>query len=393
VINITEILKYWSYWDRAIPVSVPRKIVLPERLYDQLALVIQGVRRCGKSTLLSQMIQHYGLNKQHCIFINFEDARLIAHLDSTLLDSVVEYGRKIHTKEQKIPLFFFFDEIQNVSGWERWLNTQLERPSGNHFIITSSNSSLLSGELATSLTGRYTVLELFPFDFSEFSLATKSIDAQEYLQRGGFPMVLMFHDSKQLLQQYFQDIVEKDIRERLGARSAETVKSVIKMLFESLGSELSLRKISGVVGVSVDTVQSYIAGSEQAYLVFKCPLYSTSERKRERSNIKYYPIDTALRRAVITPTGRDAGKDLELITFLSLRRRTKNIFYWKGAKEVDFVAQTDKGIFPIQVSSEQPKERHYKAVEEFFSSYPYAQNPIFVGLEDLQESFSCFDVL
>jgi hypothetical protein len=165
------------------------------------------------------------------------------------------------------------------------------------------------------------------------------------------------------------------------------------MLFESVGSELSLRKIAGVVGISVDTAQSYIGACEQAYLVFRCPIFSFSGQKKERHGVKYYPIDTALRRAVISPSGQDLGKDLELATFLNLRRRTKRIHYWRGTREVDFVVQTDKGIFPIQVSFEAPKERHLKALEEFFAQFPQAQNPIYVGLEDLEESFSCFDVL
>ena len=131
---------------------MPRDIALPARLRDSLALVVQGVRRCGKSTLLTQMLERYRLNPRHCAFLNFEDPRLGQKLDHTLLDAWVAAFRTAHPRLRKA--YFFLDEIQGVAGWEKWLRTQLERPKDNYFVVTGSNAQLLAGELSGVLTGR-----------------------------------------------------------------------------------------------------------------------------------------------------------------------------------------------------------------------------------------------
>ncbi len=124
--RLLEITAYWSFWEDDVPTTVPRDVALPARLSDSLALVVQGVRRCGKSTLLAQMIDRYRLNPRHCAFLNFEDPRLGQRLDHSLLDAWVAAFRKSHPRLKKA--YFFLDEIQGVSGWEKWLRTQLERP-------------------------------------------------------------------------------------------------------------------------------------------------------------------------------------------------------------------------------------------------------------------------
>ena len=114
--HLREITAYWSYWDGEVPASVPRRVSLPSHLRDSLALVVQGVRRCGKSTLLAQMIEHYRLNPKHCAFLNFEDPRLGQPLDHTLLDAWVAAFRSAHPRLKKA--YFFLDEVQSVKGWE-----------------------------------------------------------------------------------------------------------------------------------------------------------------------------------------------------------------------------------------------------------------------------------
>ena len=340
---------------------------------------------------------HYKLDPKHCLYINFEDARLIGNLDTGLLDGLLTYFRNQFSKD--VPLYFFLDEIQNVANWEKWMHTQLERPANNYFVVTGSNSALLSGELGSSLAGRNIVQELFPFNYSEYRLSKSTehgnSDAKSnitnFLKTGGFPLAQTYHNPTELLQQYFNDIIEKDVRARLNSPNSTPIKRVVKMLFESIGSELSLRKIAGNLGISVDTVQSYIDACELAYLVYKCPFFSYSERKRAPRNIKYYPVDTGLRRAIATQTGLDLGKDLEAAAYLNLRQRKKNIFYWKGKGEVDFVVQSNNSLVPIQVSMESPHERHFQAIEEFFAHFPQAEEPIYVGPNDLINDFTCFD--
>ena len=375
--RLREITAYWSYWDGRVPETVPRAVALPARLRDSLVLAVQGVRRCGKSILLAQMMARYRLDPRHCAFLNFEDPRLGHDLDHTLLDAWVAAFRSAHPRLKKA--YFFLDEIQGVTGWERWLRTQLERPNDNYFVVTGSNTELLSGELSGVLTGRHLTIELFPFDFAEYRHTRRKSTLEQYLHDGGFPEPLFLGDGDRLRQQYFSDIIERDIRERVGARSAVSIKQVVQMTLESAGAELSLRRIAGAAGIAVDTATSYLAACEAAYLVFSVPYFTYSDRKRAARNKKYYPVDTGLRRMVVTRTGNDRGRLLECAVHLELRRRGLRPSYWRGEGEVDFVVTTDRGIVPIQVSWEAPTERHHRALEAFYETFPHAQEALMIG--------------
>jgi len=162
---LNEVLEDWSFWKADPPIGLKRQITLPSKLHTDLALIIQGVRRGGKSTLLSQLPKHYDLPAAQCYFCNFEDPRLLDDLNYKILSRIVAIARDNIPSE---PCYFFFDEIQNVQEWEKWLHVQLERPKENYFILTGSNSCLLSGEFATALTGRHISIELFPFSFQEY---------------------------------------------------------------------------------------------------------------------------------------------------------------------------------------------------------------------------------
>ena len=375
--RLLEITDYWSFWDGDLPSSVPRDVALPSRLNDSLALVVHGVRRGGKSTLLAQMMERYRLNPSHCAFLNFEDPRLGQRLDHTLLDAWVTAFRNAHPRLKKA--YFFLDEIQSVTGWEKWLRARLERPKNNHFVVTGSNAQLLSGELASALTGRCLNVELFPFDLGEFRRVHPEGTLEDYLESGGFPEPLLVDHGDRLRQQYFSDIIERDIRERVGARSAVAIKQLVQMVFESAGAELSLRRLAAATGIAVDTSAGYLAACESAYLLFGVPYFAFSERKRSARNKKYYPIDTGLRRMAVTRTGADRGKLLECAVHLELRRRGLKPAYWRGQREVDFVVTTERGIVPIQVSWETPTDRHERALDEFYETFPQALEALRIG--------------
>lgn len=372
--ELLEIMKDWSFWDEPPPRSVSRSIAHWTALDSGVVTVIQGVRRSGKSTLLAQLMSQFGLSREACVFMNFEDPRLSQSLNFTLLDEILT----VATGRIEGPLTFFLDEVQSVTGWEKWLNSRLERPKGHTFVITGSNSQLLSGELATSLTGRHLTHELFPFSFDEFLRLKPKATLQQYLQYGGFPGPLQVSHPERLLQQYFQDIVEKDVRERLGAKSIHPIRSVAQMVLESTGSETSLRRIAGAIGISPETANQYITACENAYLFLSCPFFAFSESKRLRHNRKYYSIDTGMRRAVCSRTGADFGKDFENLVFLSLRKKSSHVSYWKGKGEVDFVVQSKSGVTPIQVTWEEPKPRHEESLASFYAEFPFAQEAIFV---------------
>ena len=382
--DLLKIVESWSFWQRPVPDSVPRTVDLPMELRPSLCLVIQGVRRCGKSTLLQQLIRHYGLDPAHCLFANFEDPRLSQLLSYTTLEQLVAAFRARNPGVEK--LCFFFDEIQEVEGWQRWLRTQLDQPGGNLFVITGPNANLLSGELSSTLTGRHLPIELFPFDLDELRRGQPEATLLDYLHSGGFPEPRTMPDGDQLLRQYFQDIVERDVRERLGARSSLAIRQVAQMAFESAGSEMSLRRIAAATGIAVDTAASYLEACEAAYLLFHCPFFAFSERKRASRNRKYYPVDPGLRRVVVTRTGSDQGKALECAVFLALRRRFRQISYWREGGEVDFVVQSGGRIIPVQVTWGQPEARHHRAMEAFYEHFPQAEETVFVSSRDFEEA-------
>lgn len=379
------ILEEWSFWTTLPKATFARHLTLPKKLSMDLVLIIQGVRRCGKSTLLTQLPAHYALPWTHCYFCNFEDPRLMDTLTHTLLSQIVSLARQAIPPTQ--PCYFFFDEIQHVQGWEKWIHTQLERPKQNYFILTGSNSCLLSGEFATALTGRHISLELFPFSFVEYKALCPQNTLEDYFTSGGFPRPLTFEQPYQLLQEYFNDIILRDVLKRVHARTPDAIKQVAKMAFESAGSELSLRKIAASTDLTVDTVKSYLEACEQAYLLFACPYFSFSERKQQLRQKKYYAIDTGLRHAVTNITGRDWGKDLELLVFLKLKQTYKRVSYWQELHrgEVDFIIMKHNTIVPYQVTLRHIEPRHEKALSAFYQAFPQAAEVIYITLDNAEK--------
>ncbi|MCB9630411.1 MAG: ATP-binding protein [Sandaracinaceae bacterium] len=382
--DVLEIAATWSFWDKPVPASVPRRVSTPAALRESLALVIQGVRRCGKSTLMRQLMDRYRLNPKHCLFVNLEDPRLANALTAETLESLVTAFRAKHPRVKR--LVFFLDEIQAVTGWERWLRSQLDRPAGHVFVVSGSNASLLSGELGAMLTGRHLTVELYPFDLQELRTARPKATLEDFLRDGGFPEPLELPEGDMLRRQYFHDIVERDIRERLAARSSRPIRQVVQMAYEAAGSELSMRRVAAAVGIATDTAGSYLDACEAAYLLFQVPYFATSERKRAQRNRKVYPIDTGLRRVVITPGSADRGKSLECATQLVLRRRFGEVMYWRGdGGEVDFVVQEGRRVIPVQVTWDEPQPRHEQALASFYETFPHADEAWWVTAETFSE--------
>lgn len=348
-------------------------------LEKDLVVAIQGVRRCGKSTLLRQIAHEQGILKK-AFFINFEDPRLSDILNHHLLDYLVKFHESM---PNTVPIFFF-DEIQNVDQWEKWLHIQLEKKKRS-FVITGSNSTLLSGKLGTSLTGRHLTYEVYPFSFFEFQKLKPNSSLIEYLNEGGFPRVLSFSNPEKLLREYFSDIIERDVRRHVAARSSQSLSQLAKAIFESTGSETSLRKMANIFDISPETVRKYLEAFESAYLCLPCPYFTYSERKSAVRSKKYYPIDLGMYSAIVTKTGMNLGKKLETVVFHSLLKKYSKVYYWKGKGEVDFVVETPKGVQPIQVSFEGKEPRHEEACKEFLAQHPNSLLPIYISKENAQK--------
>ena len=305
------------------------------------------------------------------------------HLAPELLDAIVAHARSRTRARAKA--YFFFDEIQNVPHWEKWLHKALTGANDCVFVLTGSNATMLSGELATTVTGRYRSYELFPFGLSEVRALRGKTPFEEYLRLGGFPVAVTDADPQGYLKELFRNIVLRDIASRVGARSPLGLMQTVTAVYQSVGSELSLRRLAGSVGLAVDTAGHYLAAAEQAYLLFACPYFSHSERQSARRNKKYYAVDTALRQSVSGTAGRDHGKNLENLVYLTLRRRGVPVSYWRDQGEVDFVAKIDERVVPIQVSWEGIAERHERALERFYERFPHAEEAVVVDAENAEE--------
>lgn len=341
------------------------------------AMVISGIRRSGKSTLLNQIISN--CYEKGVYYLNFEDERLVdfAVTDfNNLYETFLElYG------ERKV---FFFDEIQNVPKWEIFVRRMQDK--GCKFFITGSNASLLSKELGTKLTGRCVSIELYPFSFVEF-LSFKGYKLQknalsytaeraaikkhfaEYLKHGGMPEYLKYKDPT-LLKRVYEDILYRDIVARYDIKQVKVLRELGLYLLSNIGGLFSYNNLKKVLGVgSMNTIKSYADFLENSFLIFLINRFSYSLKQQFVANKKIYCIDNGLAESVAFQFSKNKGKFLENLVFLELKRRYPEIYYYKTANnlEVDFLVKSGrKDIALIQVAdnldSEKTKQRETGAL-------------------------------
>lgn len=325
--------------------------------------VISGVRRCGKSYLLKLFALQVA-TEYEILYLNFEDPRLLSFSadDFEVAYELFLGGIPDLTK----PIAILLDEPQMVDGWEHWANFFAEKP--NHLIgITGSNSKLLSSDLATYLTGRHRVIELFPLSFREVvgnSLLPFEGDREKkraqvqkhfdrYLKLGGFPRVWRSEDVE-LLGQYYKDIVLKDISTRKGTAPARVNMELGLYLMSNAAQQINKTKLAKLFGFKQQrTITKHISAFIDTYLFTEVKLFSPSPRKQMRSLSKYYPIDHALARQIRFTVFDDLSLSLEIMVAGELRRRGFEIFYWRSSKnyEVDFIARKmGQGLIAVQVS-------------------------------------------
>jgi len=307
------------------------------------ALIISGIRRCGKSTLLHQyLLKQSG----EFFYFHFEDIRLYNFQtnDFKLLDTVINNsGAKI----------LFFDEIQSVKGWELFVRQKLDA----HFkvVITGSNASLLSREFGTKLTGRHITKELFPFSYREFinfKRLKPSFDSLvAYMQNGGFPEFLQ-HGNIDTLKMLIDDIVYRDIVVRHSVKDASSVKRLLSYLLYNAANLTSPSKLTSVAGVkSSTTVLEYFSYFEDAYLIAQMHKFSYSAKAQALAPKKIYVCDAGLIRAGAVLLSENYGYFLENMVFIHLRRKQETMYYYNDHdKECDFViVRHNKPIAAIQV--------------------------------------------
>lgn len=309
------------------------------------AIIISGIRRCGKSTLLRQL----NLQQGECNYFNFDDRRAAGF-------SLSDFDRLDRAFEQLHPEIdcYYFDEVQNVAEWERYVRGKLDQ--GKKFVITGSNASMLSRELGTKLTGRHLTYELFPFSYTE---ALKMIGGspslstfKDYAGRGGFPEYVRY-GSEDILQQLFSDILYRDIVVRYGLRNTTVIEKLALYLLSNVGNEFTYSRLSKTFEVgSAHSIINYLRYFEDSYLLFTIPQFSFKYRQQQVSPKKIYGIDTGFIRANTISFTDDDGRLLENIVYIHLRRshRQGSIFYYKGKQECDFiVVEKHRPVKAIQV--------------------------------------------
>ncbi len=319
-------------------------------------ILITGVRRSGKSSLmkliLEDIILKFKIPISNVLYLNFEDERFV---DFTVKDFELLYETYLEIENPKGRYYFFLDEIQNVKGWEKWVNRLYEFESIK-FFITGSNATLLNSEISTALTGRNRQLVNWPFSFREFLLMRKvSLNEhdlylrekrvmlknlfKEYLTLGGFPEVLKLKDNT-LLEQYFKDIIYRDVITRFSIRNIKEFKELCLYLCSNISTIYSYENLKDMINAkSINTIKNYLQYLEDVFLFFRLSLFDYSVKRQIYNPGKFYVIDTGLSQTVGFKLSQNIGHIYENIVFLELKRRNKDLFYWKSkdGKEVDFV--------------------------------------------------------
>lgn len=334
--------------------GTPREEGAGIKINDSFALLITGIRRCGKSTFLNQLLK----KQRKGYYLNLEDPRLegfeLSDFNKTETIMKELYGEKG---------IYFFDEIQNIKGWERFIRYLIDKKE--KVVITGSNASLLSRELGTKLTGRHLQLEMFPFSFSEFLNLKKEtpsiLSFEEYFNKGGFPEYLK-KEEPPILHELLSDVVMRDIALRLGIKNTNILNKIAIYLISNVGKEFSYNSIKKMFDIkSVQSVIDYVSYFENAYLIFTIPLFSYSYKKQQVNPKKAYSIDNGFSYNNSASFSKDKGKMLENAVFLCLRRKFKEIYYFQNKNECDFVIKEKEKIKKaIQVCfnlNEENKER------------------------------------
>ena len=322
--------------------------------------VITGVRRCGKSTLFDLFIDYLkqeGVQEEQIIRLNLEDAEY---------DDIDSY-KKLYEfiKTRLLPdrmNYIFIDEVQVVDKFQKAVDSLYIKKNCDVY-ITGSNSDMLSGELATLLSGRYIEIKMMPLSFVEYCSFMEADNKKElfneYLKFGSFPYVAKLEKNDEIIKTYldgiYNTILVKDISKRMGIGDISILDAIAKFLCDNIGNPVSSRKISDNLGasgrkVSVNTVDSYLRALVESFIFYKCDRFDLKGKMHLKTLGKYYIVDTGFRNMLLGNKGADAGRQIENVAYLELLRRGNKVSVGKlYEKEVDFVVENVNGREYYQV--------------------------------------------
>lgn len=345
--------------------------------------VLTGIRRSGKSTILeeykNELIKN-GVSKKNIISINFED-----NSNKELLDSQKLHDYIINNTDKKTHNYIFLDEIQNVNGFEKCVDSLFLRDYLDIY-ITGSNSYMLSGELATFLTGRYIQIHVLPLSFKEYLSYYGENDElkkyNEYMQYGGFPYLInldKYSEKIDYLDSIYNTIIMKDVVNRKKINDVLMLENICRFLFDNIGSNISTKKISDTLSSngrknSVHTIEEYLNGLLESYILYKVNRFDIKGKQLLKTQEKYYLSDLGLRTYLLGRNNKDLGHILENVIFLELKRRGYRVYIGKNdINEIDFIVDAEDEYIYIQVAlsvrEEQTLLRELKPLEAISDNY------------------------
>jgi len=355
--------EYLNIYDRNIMKKVIKRFALKE------IMVFMGVRRSGKSTIFKLIINHLmkSVNGKQILYINFDDPYFTEmYKNAKKIYDIIDIAEKL--TEQKVR-YLLLDEIQNIEHWEKFVKSIYDSESFDKIFITGSNSSLVKGEYASLISGRYIINEVYPFSFNEileinnikdyFDLIEKKPAAlmllDDYLKYGGFPEILKHTDKdlkRELIVSYFETIILKDCIIRGKIRDIKKFNELLHYIISNIGALYSYKSLSKAVGCSDMSVKEFIINIENSFLIFETSCFSPSVKKQIRNKKKIYCIDNGFLWNVSFRISSNTGILLENLVYSELMKRNIKLYFYNEKNECDFVFQDNDGYKLIQVCFE-----------------------------------------
>ncbi len=408
--EIIATLVPWNFWEKDIAIGIKREHYLL-RIRRYLAtneiLAVSGIRRSGKSTILLQVLADLiqgGTSRKNTLYVNFEDPKFYNALKIDLLDEI--WNAYIQYIKPVGKTYIVLDEIQNVKGWERWVRAKYDKKEDIKIFVTGSNAELLSSEFASVLTGRHLQLFVMPLNFREF-LMFKDIDTgddklwlashretlqnltRDYLQVGGFPKIVITGDDllrRELLSQYFTDILTRDIVERFHVKDVAKLKNLALFYGTNFTRRYSFHKIKKVAefSLSLDSIHRFSQYLESSFLINFLTRFSYSLKNQAMADRKVYFVDNGMHHAIAFKFSSDKGKLLENTVYYHLKQQGQDVYYFSEKNEVDFVCKKGTDITGLinvcyHLGDKETLLREIKALREAMKYFKLKESTIIVA--------------
>ena len=375
---------------------------------ESIIKILCGVRRCGKSTILStykKELLSMGINPRNVIERLYSSMEFDESYDASQMNADLLAAIENADKSQKV--YLLLDEVQEVENWEKCVNSLFENRNVDIY-VTGSNSKLLSSEISTFLTGRFVLISVYTLSFLEFmefkktyfpesAERTKDEYFDMYLKSGGFPFIAKTNHSQeenyQIIDGIYSTVVTRDISRRHNISNLEMFNRVVHFILENMGKNFSAKTIfdffkSQHRSVSIETIYNYIAWLEEAFIVYRCNRYDIQGKEILKTQEKYYLSDIGFKYSQFGYSPKSVASVLENIVYLELRRRGFSVYIGKlYDKEIDFVAVRHEQKLYVQVCRTLPEDSgreigNLKAIKDSFPKYVVTMDSSVCGIED-----------